>query len=58
MFLGVGDKRDVPPPKHTALRVCFKTAIKKGSSDFKNGFLNSPYGTFPPERTVFKGPVS
>lgn len=41
----MGDKGPPLPPA-TVLKACFSTAIRKGSLDFKNGFLNNTYGTF------------
>lgn len=43
--LRMGDKGP-PLPPGTVLKSCFSTAIRKGSLDFKNGFLNNTYGTF------------
>lgn len=43
--LWMGDKGPPLPPA-TVLKACFSTAIRKGSLDFKNGFLNNTYGTF------------
>ena len=56
--LRMGDKGPPLPPA-TVLKACFSTAIRKGSLDFKNGFLNNTYGTFFfSERIAFKCPVS
>lgn len=46
MFFRIGDKRAAPPPSHAVQQDCSRTIIRKGSLDFKNGFLNNTCNTF------------
>lgn len=39
-------QKATPPPKAHSSAGLFQNSVRKGSLGFKNGFLNSPYGTF------------